>query len=195
MKRFLSIMRNSLAAAGLLSLMALAYVYYQGRSGLEQADPAAVEVMSLLAQRTMQTDMASATVQRIYLHEGISLKTAITAMKERAKALDVRLVDSHRMRSAADADGELLYTHVEIFEFCDRALGSALLEYNPDFAAYMPCRVALVQDRDGRAWFVTLDLGLLIYGGREMDAAAKQFALQIKENLLDIMTAGATGSR
>jgi uncharacterized protein (DUF302 family) len=41
-----------------------------------------------------------------------------------------------------------------------------MVVFNPDFSAYLPCRITLIEDSDGKAWLVTLDLGKIIRGVR-----------------------------
>ena len=57
----------------------------------------------------------------------------------------------------------------------------------------MPCRIALYEDDNGTAWLATMNLELLIHGSRELDPELKAQVVAVKDGLLDIMAAGASG--
>jgi uncharacterized protein (DUF302 family) len=57
----------------------------------------------------------------------------------------------------------------------------------------MPCRIALVQDAQGKVWLMMLDLNILI-DNAPLTPELKVMAERINNNLLEIMKAGATAS-
>jgi hypothetical protein len=61
-----------------------------------------------------------------------------------------------------------------------------------EFAAYLPCRIALVEDPKGQAWLLMLDLKPLIEGGG-LPPPLKTDAQKINDMLTEIMRAGAAG--
>jgi uncharacterized protein (DUF302 family) len=81
---------------------------------------------------------------------------------------------------------------IEIFQFCDARIAHEMLQYNLDFAAYLPCRIALLQDADGKAWLVTLDLGKVIPSAN-LPPELLTKAEQVRDTIKSIMEAGANG--
>jgi uncharacterized protein (DUF302 family) len=61
-----------------------------------------------------------------------------------------------------------------------------------DFAAYLPCRIALVEDAKGQGWLVMMDLNLLI-NAAHLQPALKARAIEVRNSLENIMKAGANG--
>ena len=37
-----------------------------------------------------------------------------------------------------------------------------MIDFNPIFVAYMPCRIAMVEDEDGQLWLMMVNLDMLI---------------------------------
>ena len=68
-----------------------------------------------------------------------------------------------------------------------------MLDYNDAFSSYLPCRITLIEDQQGKLWLYTLNMDGMIYGGRPLPAELKEEAEKVKEIILDIMNRGATG--
>jgi uncharacterized protein (DUF302 family) len=61
------------------------------------------------------------------------------------------------------------------------------------FSAYLPCRISLIEDTDGKLWIYTLNMDMMIHGGTPLPDDLKAEAIQVKEIILDIMNRGAAG--
>ena len=73
-------------------------------------------------------------------------------------------------------------------------MAARLLSFDPDFVAYMPCSIALYEDPEGRAWLITMNLDMLIYGGRAMEPALREEVVRLRDGMLEVMAAGAAGA-
>jgi uncharacterized protein (DUF302 family) len=141
----------------------------------------------------MQSDVASAAVVRMPLDAGISIQDAIDSMKLRANLRNIKLVNELPLHKQVEAMSGKPYRFVQIFEFCDALTAASMLDHNEDYAAFMPCRIALYQDTSGKPWLITMDMDLLIHGGRELQPGLKKKALEVRDTIYDIMKAGAHG--
>ena len=54
-------------------------------------------------------------------------------------------------------------------------------------------RHTLVEDPRGKLWLYTLNMDLMIYGGRPLPADIKEEALNVRKVILEIMERGAEG--
>jgi Domain of unknown function DUF302 len=50
---------------------------------------------------------------------------------------------------------------IEVFSFCDIAVGRDLLKVSPEFIVFLPCRIAVMEDGDKNIWVLMLDWGHL----------------------------------
>jgi uncharacterized protein (DUF302 family) len=57
----------------------------------------------------------------------------------------------------------------------------------------MPCRIALVEDKEGRLWLYSMNLDLMIHGGKELPPELKEGAIFVRENIRAMMEAAAAG--
>ena len=82
---------------------------------------------------------------------------------------------------------------LKIYMFCDALTASRMMDYNDAFSSYLPCRVSLIEDKTGKLWIYTLNMDLMIHGGKPLPEHLKEEALQVKMIITDIMNRGATG--
>lgn len=133
----------------------------------------------------------SDTVLKMPLADDVSMDDAVDSMKLRANSLNFKLV-AHLPLSNELAAMDIESGRIEIFQFCDARIANEMLQFNTDFAAYLPCRIALIEDSEGKAWLVTLDLGKIIPGANLPPELLEKAEL-VRDNIESIMTAGANG--
>jgi uncharacterized protein (DUF302 family) len=131
------------------------------------------------------------TVLKMPLAEGISMDDAVDSMKLRANGLNFKLVAHLPLYKELEAMG-VETKRVEIFQFCDARIANEMITYNIDFSAYLPCRITLIEDQQGQAWLVTLDLDKVI-GSAELSPELMEKAILVRDNIQSIMEAGANG--
>lgn len=134
----------------------------------------------------------SQTVVKAPLAKNISMDDAVEAMKLRANALNIKLVAEMPLSKQIEAMGGKS-RRIEIYQFCDAMTAKKMVENDINFAAYLPCRIALVEDAKGQAWLVMMNLDMFIQSPK-FDATLKRDAMAIRDILLEIMQAGATGN-
>jgi uncharacterized protein (DUF302 family) len=133
----------------------------------------------------------SETVLKMPLADGVSMDDAVDSMKLRANALNFKLVAHLPLYQELQAM-DVETNRIEIFQFCDARIANEMIRYNPDFSAYLPCRIALLEDTDGQAWLITLDLGRIIPGA-DLPPELLEKAEKVRDTIESIMTAGAHG--
>lgn len=143
------------------------------------------------AQAAEPAQKAASDVIKTPLAKGVSLDDAVEAMKIRANNLNMKLVAEMPLSKQLQAMGEKS-RRMDIFQFCDPLSAKKMVEASIDFAAYLPCRIALVEDKDGKGWLVMANLDPLI-ASPALNAQLRQDAKKVRDTLLEIMQAGAKG--
>jgi uncharacterized protein (DUF302 family) len=133
----------------------------------------------------------SDTVLKMPLAEDVSMDDAVDSMKLRANTLNFKLVAHLPLYKELEAIG-VESNRIEIFQFCDARIANEMVAFNPDFSAYLPCRITLIEDADGKPWLVTLDLGKIIPSAN-LSPDLMQKAELVRDNIESIMQAGANG--
>ncbi|OQY52306.1 MAG: hypothetical protein DRR08_06205 [Candidatus Parabeggiatoa sp. nov. 2] len=187
--------RHFLVALGLLLLAGLLFLYFYGQQMAPSFDEEFLGFLGqfVIKQVLLKKDVASAMLIKTPLEVGVTIEEAIKAMKKHANQLNIKFISSYPLSQEIKATAAKPHRFVEIFEFCDASVAASLLEHNPDFAAYLPCRIALYEDLGGQVWFAILDLELLLHGTQGVEPFVKVQASKIQGGLLKIMGAGAHG--
>jgi uncharacterized protein (DUF302 family) len=82
---------------------------------------------------------------------------------------------------------------LNIYLYCNPLTAAKMIEHDIAYAAYLPCRVSLVEDDEGQLWIVTLDMDAMIYGGKTLPPALLKEAIEVKDIMLDILNRAAEG--
>ena len=131
------------------------------------------------------------TVIKLPLEEGVTMDDAVQSMKLRANTLNFKLVAHQPLYKELEAMG-VESKRVEIFQFCDARIAHAMLAESLDFAAYLPCRITLIEDKDGQPWLVSMDLDRVIAIANLPPELLAQ-ATKVRDTIQEIMEAGASG--
>lgn len=125
------------------------------------------------------------------LAEDVSMGDAIDSMKLRANTLNFKLVAHMPLSEQVKAMGQDS-KRMEIFQFCDALIAKQMVEYNIIFAGFLPCRIALIEDKEGKAWIVTLNMQSMVQNV-ELPPDLKKLGMQVRNTIYSIVQAGVEG--
>jgi len=143
-------------------------------------------------------DMISIMADKMPVAEDVSFDDAIDSMKLRANEINFKFVGhSPLWKDIAAITGEET-PRVEIFNFCDAMVARKVLDYAPEFIVFIPCRIALIEDADGKLWVMTLDwnvnwLNLAQNPNSVLDEELRAEAIRIRDGIRYIMEGAASG--
>lgn len=155
---------------------------------LAKAEPAKPQAAD---RNRVRIETVSQTVLKMPLAEGISAEDAIEAMFSVAHEKNMRNVGRQRVSEELKARG-IDSPRLEIFQFCRPEDAIKMVRFDTIFAAYMPCRIALVEDEKGKLWLEMLNLDMVI-NSVALPPELNKIAIETNGTMLDILTAGATG--
>ena len=135
--------------------------------------------------------LAQAVVKKP-IAEDVSRSEAIDSLKLRANDLNLKLVRHHVLTDESETPEGSNIKHVEIFQFCDAKVSQKMLQHDISYLAYMPCRIVLVENKQGKRWFVMTNMDLFITLG-DFPPQLSASALGMHHKLMEMITAGANG--
>jgi len=138
-----------------------------------------------------QTFDINQTVIKQPLAEDVTADDAIDALKSKAVELNMKFVAHQPLSKELQARG-VASGRLEIFQFCNPMDAYEMVKFNPVFAAYMPCRIALVEDQQGKTWLMMLNLDILI-NNTPLPPKVRAIAERVNNTLTQILQAGASG--
>ncbi|MCB1764195.1 MAG: c-type cytochrome [Gammaproteobacteria bacterium] len=131
------------------------------------------------------------TVAQMELKPGVTREDAVQAMLSKAVELNLRLVGSQEVSAELESRG-VETPFLAIYQFCNPMDARTMIINNPIFASYMPCRISMVEDAQGKLWLMMLNLDMLI-NSQLLPQEVVDTAIKVNRQMLDIMVAGATG--
>ncbi len=144
------------------------------------------------APKAKQTTQSG--VYKVAIDRGVSMSEAAESMRLRANALNLQLVAELPMSKQVEAVTGKPQRTITIFQFCDAVLAKDLIDVNPDFSIYMPCRIALIEDASGQGLLVMMDVNVdAVAQEKRLPPALKTRIEAVRKSLIEIMQAGAKG--
>ena len=194
----MGIVKNILSIIGAVALVLLAVAGVRGwgvYAAVQDLDPKATGVYREMAQRLVDSGSAAeATAWKMAVEPGLSPQDVETAMKSKAVEHNIKDVGELPLYKQIEATTGKPYRFIKIYMFCNAMTAARMIEYDPAFSAYLPCRVTLLQDPAGKLWLYTLNMDLMIHGGKPLPPALFEEAVQVRETILAIMKGGASGA-
>lgn len=133
----------------------------------------------------------SQTVVKMRVISSVTPEQATEAMIAKSKEFGLLLVSRQKVHKAVRKRGGDS-GHLEILQFCNPDDAARMVKLDPLYAAYMPCRIAVVEDKEGRIWLLMLNLDMLI-NSNSLPPDLQAIAIKINQAMLAVMTAGVTG--
>jgi len=143
-----------------------------------------------LSNNIQITDITQ-TVVRMAVDKGVTTEAAENAMIAKAKEIGLKKVAQQKVSRFLSKKGVKM-PHLSIFQFCNPMDARLMVIADPVFSSYMPCRISMVEDGDGKLWLMMLNLDMLI-NSELMPAEVVETAIRVNQQMLDVMTAGASG--
>ena len=194
---------NLLALAGLALVAGIIWVSvtygfglqnFKDLANLKHFDPQAAEVYVDMTKNLLATgNGAEATVWKIPVEEGVSAEDVEDAMRSVANERNFKNVGELPLSEQVAIMTGKDQRFWKIYMFCDPLTAAKMVDYSDAFSAYLPCRIALVEDKTGQLWLYTLNMDMMIHGGKELPAELYEEATRVKEIILEIMNRGAAG--
>jgi len=160
----------------------------------DKEKPAEVAARDIMKEKEAKGDHVFAiaqTVLKMPLQEGVSAEDARQAMLSKAADVNLKMVGNQIVHKEVQARG-IESGILEIYQFCDPEDAVKMVQFNPLYAAYMPCRIALVEDSDKKLWVTMINLDFLIENV-PLPEDLRAIAININGKMLDIISAAATG--
>ena len=186
--------RNLLALVGLLTLIVAGIGYASIASKLQQFDPEFTTVYQQFAVRLLETgDPGIAMMWKVQVDEGLEPEEVIESLKSLASARNMLFVGESPFYKQVEAMTGEHYRYINFLSFCSAQVGKQMLDYQDPYSGFMPCRIALVEDKQGKLWLYSMNLDLMIHGGNELPPDLKKGAQMVRSYIREMMELAATG--
>lgn len=190
-------LRNLFALTGFIAVVIVIYVAVQiapMKQTFDSFDEKALDVYAEMLTKLLETgNAAEATVWKVPVNEDLTAADVEETMKFVANEHNIKNVGELPLSAQIEAMNGKKSRFLKIYMFCNALTAAQMLEYSDSYSAYLPCRVSMVEDKQGKLWLYSLNMDAMIYGGKPLPAELKEEAMGVKDIILDIMKRGAEG--
>lgn len=160
----------------------------------DELDPKAAGIYAGMMQRLAETrNSAEATVWKVPVEEGVSREDVEEALRFVANEHNIKNVGELPLSEQVELMTGEKQRYLRIFMFCNPLTAMKMVEHSDAYSAYLPCRISLIEDKQGKLWLYSLDMDMMIWGGATLPDFLRQEALKVREIIKDIMTRAAAG--
>jgi uncharacterized protein (DUF302 family) len=186
----------ALLGLAIIAVLIAALVKYPSElKSLSDYDDQAFNTYTEMAKTLLETgNGAEATVWKIPVQDGLSAQDVEETMKFVANEHNFKNVGELPLYKEIEAMSGEPSRFIKIYMFCNAMTAARMMVYSDAYSAYLPCRITLVEDSSGKLWLYTLNMDLMIHGGKELPPELKEEAMQVREIILDIINRGAEGA-
>lgn len=137
-------------------------------------------------------DIAVATTWSRKVAPGISPKEVEEAFASVAADDNLRPVGELFLSRELAARSGQPQKFLKIYSYCDPSTARAIVDFSPAMSAFLPCRIAVVEQDDG-LWIYAMNMDVLLRLGRPMPPELQQSVLRVRKTMLKMLDRGAAG--
>jgi uncharacterized protein (DUF302 family)/predicted small secreted protein len=137
-------------------------------------------------------DIAVATTWERKVKPGVTPKDIEDILKMVAierNMRDVGVLPLSKELEARSGKKEKLLT---VYSYCSPATARRMVDFSPHMAAYLPCRISVVEKDDG-LWLYTLNMDMMVKMGRKLPSPLKEEAWAVRETIYEMMERASKG--
>jgi uncharacterized protein (DUF302 family) len=193
----MNLIRNILAIIGLLSIIGIVYVAMQLQpyyAAFQSFDSKAMATYQEMADVLVETgNAAEATIWKRQVADGLTVEDVEDVMKSVANELNIKNVGQLPLSQQVEAMTGKKQRFLKIYMYCNPLTAAKMVDYSDAYSAYLPCRLSLVEDKQGKLWIYSLNMDMMIHGGETLPADLKKEAEHVRTVIKSIMERAAKG--
>lgn len=137
-------------------------------------------------------DIAIATTWERKVKEGVSAKDVEEILKLVAVERNMRDVGVLPLSKELEARSGKKEKLLTVYSYCSPTTARKMVDFSPHMAAYLPCRVSVVEKDDG-LWLYTLNMDMMVKMGRKLPSPLKEEAQAVRDTIFEMMERASKG--
>ena len=137
-------------------------------------------------------DIAVATTWERKVKPGVTINDLEQALTQIAAERNMKGVGDLPLSKELEARTGSPQKFLKVYSFCTPATARMMVDFSPHMAAYLPCRITVVEKEDG-LWMYTLNMDMMVKMGRKLPSPLKEEAWKVRETIWDMMERGSKG--
>ena len=184
--------RTGLAVAAMLMAMCLGGC--QTLATVNKLEDGAGEQFNIVWQRWIDSggDLAAAVTWERKVEPGVTADQVEAALASVAAEENMKAVGELPLSRELEARSGEKQKYLKAYSYCTPTTARQMVDFSPHMAAFLPCRIVVVEKEDG-LWMYTLNMDMMIRMGRKLPPELKESALKVRDTIWKMMERGARG--
>ncbi len=163
-------------------------------SQVQQLDARALPEYIKMFEKVLDTgDAAQAMIRRVKVNPDVTNKEVAEALESIATERGIKPVGILPLSEEINARTGGNRGYIKIFSYCNPIIAGDFVDYSLAFGAFLPCRIALMEDKDGNRWLYAMAMELMIEGGHTLKPEMLKKANNVRKTIYDMMDLAAEG--
>lgn len=137
-------------------------------------------------------DIAVATTWERKVKSGVTANDIEQVLKQVASERNMKDVGTLPLSKELEARTGQKQKLLTVYSFCTPTTARRMVDFSPHMAAYLPCRISVVEKDDG-LWLYTLNMDMMVKMGRKLPSPLKEEALAVRDTIWEMMERGSKG--
>ena len=138
-------------------------------------------------------NVADATVWKQQVKDGLSIEDVEDVMRSVAAELNIKNVGELPLSKQVENMTGKKRRFLKIYMYCNPLTAVQMVDYSDAFSAYLPCRLSLLEDKQGKLWIYALNMDMMIHGGKPLPDDLNVEAERVRTVIKSIMDRAASG--
>lgn len=138
-------------------------------------------------------DIAVATTWAMKVKPGVTVADIEAALSTVATDENTKAVGVLPLSDELQArDPSVKQKMLRVISYCSPATARMMVDFSPAMAAFLPCRVTIVEQEDG-LWLYTLNMDMMIKMGKKMPPELKVATMKVRNTIWKMLEKGSSG--
>lgn len=137
-------------------------------------------------------DIAAATTWERKVEPGVGIAEVEQAFASVAVEDNIKGVGEFPLSKELETRSGMPERFLKVYSYCSPATARKMIDFSPHMAAYLPCRITLLEKEDG-LWIYTLNMDILTKMGRRLPPDVKQAVTQVRDTMWKMLERGSKG--
>ncbi len=137
-------------------------------------------------------DIAVATTWERKVQPGVTANDIEQALRSVATERNMKEVGILPLSKELEARTGQKQKLLTVYSFCTPTTARRMVDFSPHMAAYLPCRVTVVEKEDG-LWLYTLNMDMMVKMGRKLPSPLKEEARAVRDTIWEMMERASKG--
>ncbi len=137
-------------------------------------------------------DIAVATTWERKVAKGVTTGDIEQILRQVASERNMKDVGTLPLSKELEARTGQRQKFLQVYSFCTPTTARKMVDFSPHMAAYLPCRITVVEKEDG-LWLYTLNMDMMIKMGRKLPSPLKEEARAVRDTIYEMMERASKG--